>query len=128
MTQKFLATPLDSIPFTVKESVAHDQRKKLKILPSASSLDKQESTFNKRLFVTILRSLHLIWPKYCINNGIYAGQSFSVTTKCSVHTSLFVLYNTYHAGSDGFRHLFNNNDLNAFVVFRETFQYVESHD
>ena len=123
-----LSSSNDSIPYNVKENVWHYQRKKVKILPSASSPDKQESILNKRLFIAVLGSLHLTWPKYGINNGIYAGQSFSVTRTCSVDTGLFVLYHAYRVGSDEFRNLFNNNEVNAFAVLRETFQYVESHD
>ena len=65
-----LSSSNDLIPVNVKENVLHNQRKKVKKLPSAGSSDKQRSTLNKQLLVAVLGSLHLTWPKYGINDGI----------------------------------------------------------
>ncbi|CAF2704859.1 unnamed protein product [Rotaria sp. Silwood2] len=93
-----------------------------------NSTDIHRGTLSKRPFTTTRGSLNLTWPRYGINNGTYAGQSFSITRTCPVDTGLFVLYHASKAGNDKFRNLFENNTLDAFTALRQTFEYVESHD
>jgi hypothetical protein len=110
--------------FSVKQTSC-DRRKKTKT-SSSNSFNTQQSVTRKCPFTTTLGSLNLTWPKYKINNGVYANQSFSITNTCPVDTGLFVLYHAYKAGTDEFRNLFENNALDAFTALRRTFEYVET--
>ncbi|CAF4071420.1 unnamed protein product [Rotaria sordida] len=122
-----LSSSNNTISVDVMEKISDEQRKKIKTLLLHSS-KKQQSRFSKQPFTTTLGSLNLTWPRYGIKNGIYEGQSFSITRTCPVDTGLFVLYHAYKAGTDGFRKLFENDTVDAFIALRQTFQYVESHD
>ncbi|CAF1027129.1 unnamed protein product [Rotaria sordida] len=122
-----LSSSNNTISVDVMEKISDEQRKKIKKSLLHSS-KKQQSRFSKQPFTTTLGSLNLTWPRYGIKNGIYEGQSFSITRTCPVDTGLFVLYHAYKAGTDGFRKLFENDTVDAFIALRQTFQYVESHD
>ncbi|CAF4095238.1 unnamed protein product [Rotaria sordida] len=107
-----LSSSNDTISANVMEKISDEQRKKIKTSLLHSS-KKQQSRFSKQPFTTTLGSLNLTWPRYGIKNGIYEGQSFSITRTCPVDTGLFVLYHAYKAGSDGFRKPMQEFDINS---------------
>ncbi|CAF4523886.1 unnamed protein product [Rotaria socialis] len=112
--KRCLSSSSDSISVSLKENPIRDQHKKVKQFAPSTS-DKEQNVFNKPprvpkpQCIAELGTLTLKWPKYGINNGIYDGQSFS-------------------AGSDKFQKLFENDNLDALVVLRDTFKYVETND
>ena len=83
---------------------------------------------SNRLFIAVVGSFKLTWPRYDIMNGVYGNKSYSVTRMCPLDTGLFVLYYAYKTGTDEFRNLFEKDALDAFITLRETFAYVVSHD
>ncbi|CAF4850041.1 unnamed protein product [Rotaria socialis] len=131
--KRCLSSSSDSISVSLKENPIRDQHKKVKQFAPSTS-DKEQNVFNKPprvpkpQCIAELGTLTLKWPKYGINNGIYDGQSFSVTRTCPIDTGLFALYHAYKAGSDKFQKLFENDNLDALVVLRDTFKYVETND
>lgn len=131
--KRHLSSSSDSIAVDSKRNPTHDQHKKLK-RSAATTSEKGQHVFSKPPRVpkpqcTVeLGTLVLKWPKYGINNGIYEGQSFSVTRTCSIDTGLFALYHAYKVGNDKFQKFFDNDNLDALVVLRETFRYVETRD
>ncbi|CAM4976976.1 unnamed protein product [Rotaria socialis] len=131
--KRCLSSSSDSISVSLKQNPIRDQHKKVKQLAPSTS-DKEQNVFNKPprvpkpQCIAELGTLTLKWPKYGINNGIYDGQSFSVTRICPIDTGLFALYHAYKAGSDKFQNLFENDNLDALVVLRDTFKYVETND
>ena len=119
-----ISSSTDGVSDSASEQTHRGQSKKTK-RELQNSANRQQSVLKRLQNTTTLGNLNLLWPRYGIKNGVYAGESFSDTRTCSVDTGLFALYHAYRAANDKFRNLLENNTLDVFIALCKTFQRVE---